>query len=98
MFEKSSVDKPERKNHWGCKLLANLKASSKVKKASPGQKYLWYDWKPPDEIQAVAEKFVLANCFDPKVAGIQFDTGDGKTTEKKSDRCQVTDRQNPDSS
>ena len=90
--------KPERKNHWGSKLLANLKASSKVKKASPGQKSLWDDWKPPDEIRAVAEKFVLANCFDSKIAGIQFDTRAGSATEEKSERCQVRDRPNPDSS
>jgi putative transposase len=41
---------------------------------SPGQRSLWEEWdKPAEEIRQVAEKFVLANCFDPKIASIQFE-------------------------
>jgi putative transposase len=44
------------------------------KKASPGQKSLWEEWETPDEeIRKVAEKFVLANCYDPKVASLRFE-------------------------
>jgi len=56
--------KPEKKNHWGSKLLANLRARGKPKKVSPGQKSLWNEWdKPTEEIHKVAEKFVQANGF-----------------------------------
>jgi putative transposase len=45
-----------------------------LKQASPGQQSLWDEWEQPvDEIRRVAEKFVLANCFDPKIASIQFE-------------------------
>lgn len=44
------------------------------KKNSPRQQSLWAEWdKPTEEIRKVAEKFVLANCFDPKVASIRFE-------------------------
>lgn len=40
-----------------------------------GQKRLWEEWDAPtDEIRKVAEKFVLANCFDPQFAGGLFRT------------------------
>ncbi|MBD2460665.1 transposase [Oscillatoria sp. FACHB-1407] len=67
--------KPEKKSHWGSKLLAEIKAKSQIKKkTSPGQQSLWNEWEAPaEEIRQVAKKFVLANCFDPKIAGIQFE-------------------------
>ncbi len=45
-------------------------AKGKGKKSSPGQAKLpWADWDASDpEIIEVAEKFVLANCYDPKIA------------------------------
>jgi hypothetical protein len=37
------------------------------------QKSLWDEWEKPDEeIRKVAEKFVMANCYDPKVACQKF--------------------------
>ncbi|WP_432813574.1 hypothetical protein [Pantanalinema sp. GBBB05] len=64
--------KPE-KNHWGSKLLAKLRVRGKPAKVSPGQRSLWDEWDAPiEEIRNVAEKFVLANCFDPKFASMQF--------------------------
>ena len=65
--------KPERRNHWGSQRLAGLKQKMKVKKVSPGQKSLWKEWQLPfDEMVATAKKFVLANCFNPDIAGMQF--------------------------
>ena len=39
----------------------------KKKKTSPGQLRLpWAEWEPlTTEVQEVAEKFVMANCYDP---------------------------------
>ncbi len=67
--------KPEKRSHWGSKLLAQIRARSRItKKASPGQKSLWDEWDAPaEEIRQVARKFVLANCFDPEFAAIQFE-------------------------
>jgi putative transposase len=67
--------KPEKRNHWGSKLLEKIKERNRVKKrASPGQKSLWKDWDTPaDEIRQVAKKFVVANCYDPKVAMLRFE-------------------------
>jgi len=68
--------KPERKNHWGSKLLARLKLKNKPtkkKRPSPGQMSLWNDWLPSmDEVHKVAKKFVLANCLNPDIASAQF--------------------------
>jgi putative transposase len=65
--------KPVRRSHWGTKLLAKLKVKGKPKKSSPGQKSLWDEWDAPlEEIERVAEKFVLANCFNPDYARLQF--------------------------
>lgn len=66
--------KPEKKNYWGSKLLAQIKARSRLKqKSSPGQKSLWDEWDAPaEDIGKVAEKFVMANCYDPKVARLKF--------------------------
>jgi putative transposase len=68
--------KSERKNHWGCRKLAALKARSQLKKKnqSPGQTSLWDEWEfPAEEIRQVAKKFVLANCFDPEVVRPRFE-------------------------
>lgn len=67
--------KPPSKNHWGTKILANIKSTMKAKKAkaSPGQTSFWNDWQEDsEEINQIAKKFVLANCFDPKFASLQF--------------------------
>lgn len=61
--------KPEKRNHWGRKLLAGLTVRGKGKKSSPGQMRLpWDEWQAthPD-IERVAERFVLANCYDPRL-------------------------------
>ncbi|MUG96466.1 transposase [Scytonema sp. UIC 10036] len=68
--------KTEKSYHWGSKLLPKvIKEKGKKKKTSPGQMRLpWDDWEPfTTEVQAVAEKFVMANCYDPKVAAQLFD-------------------------
>lgn len=65
--------KPEKKNYWGRNLLANVKGKINVKKKSPGQQNLWDEWTLPlDDIEAVSQKFVLANCFNPEIALMQF--------------------------
>lgn len=63
--------KPEKRNHWGSKLLTGLKKSKKTKKTSPGQLRLpWDTWDAVNpEVEAVAEKFIFANCYRPEVAG-----------------------------
>jgi putative transposase len=44
-----------------------------LRRVREDQKSLWEEWDTPDEeIRKVAEKFVLANCFDPQVAGLRF--------------------------
>ena len=50
-----------------------LKARDK-KKRSPGQMRLpWDEWEATNsEIRKVAEKFVMANCYNPKVAAQFF--------------------------
>ncbi|PPT08379.1 Transposase derivative [Geitlerinema sp. FC II] len=64
--------KPEKRNRWGSKFLPKVIKASEKKKRSPGQMSLWNEWEPNhSEIREVAEKFVLANCYDPKVA-VQF--------------------------
>jgi putative transposase len=74
--------KPEKKNHWGSKLLAKIRARGKPNKISPGQKSLWDEWDvPAEEIRQVAEKFVLANCFDPQFAGGLFSARPENNTE-----------------
>jgi putative transposase len=73
--------KPEKKNHWGSKLLAKLRVRGKPVKISPGQRNLWEEWDAPiEEIRSVAEKFILANCFDPKFASVQFRTSPENNT------------------
>ena len=43
----------------------------KQKKSSPGQLRLpWADWEAENpEIPEVAEKLILANCYNPQIAG-----------------------------
>ncbi|AKG22104.1 transposase [Calothrix sp. 336/3] len=64
--------KPEKTYNWGAKFLPKV-VKGKKKKASPGQTKLpWATWEPDNpEIDAVAEKFVMANCYDLKIA-MQF--------------------------
>jgi len=65
--------KPERKKHWGSQKLVRLRQQGKLKKTSPGQISLWAEWDASlDEIRHVSEKFVLANCFNPQIASLQF--------------------------
>ncbi|MEB3232815.1 MAG: transposase, partial [Leptolyngbyaceae bacterium] len=65
--------KAERKSHWGSKKLAALKQRIKAKKVSPGQQSLWEGWTlPAEQVDAVARKFVLANCLNPDIAIMQF--------------------------
>ncbi len=62
--------KPEKRSHWGSKLLAGVKLKKKSKKSSPGQLSLWEEWEASNpEILEVADKFIFANCYNPKVAG-----------------------------
>ena len=65
--------KPERRYHWGSKLLPKVVKGKVKKKTSPGQMRLpWDTWEVEDsEASKVAEKFVMANCYDPKIA-MQF--------------------------
>ncbi len=79
--------KPEKRNYWGAKLLANLKIKGKTGKGCRGQKLLWDKWDKPDEaIRKVAEKFVMANCYDPKVACQKFSEKGGGDGEEAGDR------------
>ncbi len=67
--------KPEKSYSWGRKLLPKVLSARERKKRSPGQMSLpfWDDWEATSgEIREVAEKFVLANCYDPKVAAQFF--------------------------
>jgi putative transposase len=75
--------KPEKRNYWGSKKLANLKPKKKLGKDSPGQRSFWEDWNSPDDaIREVAEKFVLANCFDSKIAMQQFKGSQSRANEE----------------
>jgi putative transposase len=51
-------------------LLAGLKVKGKSKKSSPGQMgFPWAEWEMQAEaVHEVAEKFVVANCYNPQVA------------------------------
>ena len=58
--------KPQKKNHWGSRLLAGMKIKGKPKKSSPGQMTLpWDKQKVTDgtEVEEVAKKFIEANCY-----------------------------------
>nr|MDJ0576009.1 transposase [Xenococcaceae cyanobacterium MO_234.B1] len=66
--------KPESRYHWGSKLLPKVLKARERKKRSPGQMSLpWDDWEGNNsKIQEVAEKFVMANCYDPGIASQFF--------------------------
>ena len=66
--------KPEKRSFWGSKLLPKVLKASERKKQSTGQMRLpWDQWEPTQQdIRKVAEQFVLANCYDPKVAAQFF--------------------------
>ncbi len=66
--------KPDKRCHWGNKLLPKVLKAREKKKQAPGQMRLpWDEWEANnDEIRLVAEKFVMANCYDPKVAAQFF--------------------------
>ncbi len=79
--------KPEKRNYWGTKLLANLRVKGKTGKTCRGQRSLWDEWDAPDEeIRKVAEKFVMANCYDPKVACQKFSDKSGDEDRSAGDR------------
>ncbi|HLO83675.1 MAG TPA: hypothetical protein VK203_01500 [Nostocaceae cyanobacterium] len=64
--------KPEKRNHWGSRLLSGMKVKGKPKKASPGQMSLPWDGQKvteSTEVEEVARKFVTANCYNPPVPG-----------------------------
>ena len=51
------------------------------------QQSLWDEWEKPDEeIRKVAEKFVIANCYDPKVACQKFSEKRGDDEGEAGDR------------
>ncbi|MDJ0537063.1 MAG: hypothetical protein QNJ70_32035 [Xenococcaceae cyanobacterium MO_207.B15] len=61
--------KPEKRYTWGSKLLPKVLSARERKKRSPGQMSLpaWDDWEANNsEIQEVAEKFVMANCYETR--------------------------------
>ncbi len=67
--------KPEKKNHWGSRLLGGMKIKGKPKKSSPGQMTLpWDKQKVTDstEVEEVARIFIEANCYNQTVPGIGF--------------------------
>jgi putative transposase len=67
--------------------LANLKIKGKTGKGCRGQKSLWDEWEKPDEeIRKVAEKFVMANCYDRKAACQKFSEKRGYEGEEGGDR------------
>ncbi len=69
--------KSERKYHWGKKLLPKVLKIKDKKKRSPGQTKLpWaVDETYKAEIREVAEKFVVANAYNPQVAMQFFNDG-----------------------
>jgi putative transposase len=65
--------KPAKRHHWGSQKLAAWRQKMQAKQVSPGQKSLWENWNLPiDEMVEIAKKFVLANCFNPDIAALQF--------------------------
>lgn len=82
--------KPERKSHWGSKLLAGLKLKKKAQKTSPGQLKLWERWEAHlEEAHAITEVFLRANSYNPEYAISQIPKPAG---------CQVSNLENGDSS
>ncbi len=67
--------KPESSYHWGSRLLPKVLSARERKRRVPGQMSLpfWDDWEATNgEIREVAEKFVIANCYDPGIAAQFF--------------------------
>ncbi len=66
--------KSEKSYSWGSRLLPLVLKVRDKKKRAPGQMRLpWDEWEATNsEIRKVAEKFVMANCYDPKVAAQFF--------------------------
>ncbi|WP_096599470.1 transposase [Calothrix sp. NIES-2100] len=67
--------KPEKKNHWGSRLLAGMQIKGKPKKSFPGQMTLPWDKQKVTEsmeVEEVARIFIEANCYHPPVPGIGF--------------------------
>ncbi len=66
--------KPEKSYSWESRLLPLVLKVRDKKKRAPGQMRLpWDEWEATNsEIREVAEKFVMANCYDPKVAAQFF--------------------------
>ncbi|MFM7353433.1 MAG: transposase [Microcystis aeruginosa] len=65
--------KPEKRSYWGSKFLPKVLKIKDKKRHSPGQLKLWDEWEPDHSlVREVAEKFVMANCYDPKVASQFF--------------------------
>ncbi len=58
---------------FGVKNSYQKSLKARIKKISPGQTRLpWAQWEPTNpEVQEAAEKFVMANCYDAKIA-MQF--------------------------
>jgi putative transposase len=69
--------KSERRYHWGKRLLPKVLKIKDKKKRSPGQTKLpWaVDETYKAEIREVAEKFVVANAYNPQVAMQFFNDG-----------------------
>ncbi len=63
--------------HWGKKLLPKVLKIKDKKKRSPGQTKLPWgeDIASNPEIREVAEKFVVANAYNPQVAMQFFNDG-----------------------
>lgn len=60
--------KGEKRNRWGSRLLEGLIHKKGKPRTSPGQQSLWEDAKVEqrEEVHQVAEKFIQANCFNPR--------------------------------
>ncbi|MGB5769431.1 MAG: transposase [Crocosphaera sp.] len=69
--------KSERRYHWGNKLLPKVLKTKDKKKRSPGQTKLPWAVEETNkaEIRKVAEKFVVANAYNPQVAMQFFNDG-----------------------
>jgi putative transposase len=67
--------KPEKRYNWGSQMLPKMGKGKGKKKSSPGQMKLpWDNWEVTDsDVREVAEKFVMANCYDPYIAAQFFD-------------------------
>jgi putative transposase len=69
--------KPETRYHWGKQLLPKVLSAKERKHRTPGQMRLpWDEWEPINPvITEVAEKFVMANCYNQRVAAHFFEMG-----------------------